>query len=875
MRWVKRIALGVAALVVLVLIVGAAGGTVMVTRSLPDQDGDLAVAGLDAPVEVHRDAYGVPTIVAATSADLFRAQGYVHAQDRFWEMDFRRHVTAGRVSELFGSSQLDTDRFVRTLGWRRVAEQELDLLEPETLAILEAYAEGVNAWIDDKRGSALSLEHGLLPVAGARGYAPEPWTPADSVAWLKAMAWDLRSNLEDELLRGRLQTVDLGPGRDWTELFPPYPYHRNETILAEEDLAAADDWLATTAGADAEDGDAAGTSDEGEDAAADDGDAGEDDAAAADGASLDAALDRAQQALLAAPQLLGDGTGDGIGSNSWVVGPERSATGGALLANDPHLGPSQPSLWYQVGLRCAEVTDDCPWHAAGFSFSGVPGVVIGQNDRIAWGFTNLGPDVADLYVEQLDGERYRTEDGWADLQIRTETIGVAGGEDVEVTIRVTRHGPLFSDVSGGGEEIAAGPQGAGAPDADADATYAVALRWTALEPVDTMDAVPAFMRARDWDEFRAAAAKFQVPSQNLVYVDVDGHIGYQAPGRIPVRTTGDGTVPVPGWTGEHDWERYLDFEELPFTFDPPSGAIITANQAVLPEDAEPFLTVDPDPGYRGRRINELLADRTGLTLDDLLAVQLDNHNANAEFLVPYLLDVEVDADTRPTQDVLRDWDLQDDADSAGGAIFNATWRHLLAHTFHDELPEWAHPAGGSRWWEVVRGLVEEPDSPWWDDVTTDTVETRDDVLAAALADAHAEVVERFGADPDGWRWGAMHTLLLRHQTFGDSGIAPVERLFNRGPLETAGGVSIVNATGWNAAEGYEVNWVPSMRYFVDAGDLDAGRWIHLTGQSGRPFSPHYLDQAEAWRDGGTIPLPFSAAAVEAAAERTLTLTPTD
>jgi len=452
---------------------------------------------------------------------------------------------------------------------------------------------------------------------------------------------------------------------------------------------------------------------------------------------------------------------------------------------------------------------------------------------------------------------------------------VAGGDDVEITIRATRNGPLFSDVSGGGEEIAAGPRGARAPDAEPGADYAVALRWTALEPVDTMDAVPAFMRSRDWDSFREAAAKFQVPSQNLVYADVDGHIGYQAPGRIPVRTAGDGTVPVPGWTGEHDWERYLDFEELPFTFDPPSHAIVTANQAVLPDGVAPFLTMDADAGFRGQRINDLLGDRDGLTLDDLLAVQTDNHNANAEVLVPYLLDVTVDGEAGQAQEVLRDWDLQDDADSAGGAIFNATWRHLLAKTFHDELPEYARPSGGSRWWEVVRGLVEEPDSPWWDDATTDAVETRDDVLAAALTDAHAEVVDRFGDDPAEWRWGAMHTLLLRHQTFGDSGIGPVERLFNRGPLETAGGVSIVNATGWNAAEGYEVNWVPSMRYLVDTSDLDAGRWVHLTGQSGRPFSDHYTDQAETWRDGGMLPLPFTPAAVETAAATTQTLTPSD
>jgi penicillin amidase len=280
-------------------------------------------------------------------------------------------------------------------------------------------------------------------------------------------------------------------------------------------------------------------------------------------------------------------------------------------------------------------------------------------------------------------------------------------------------------------------------------------------------------------------------------------------------------------------------------------------------------------GHRAQRIHDLLGDRDGLTLDDLLAVQMDNHNTNAEVLVPHLVDLEVDEDVEQAQQVLRDWDLQDDADSPGGAVFNAFWRHALQRIFHDELPEWALPSGGSDWWELVRDLLDEPDAAWWDDRHTDEVETRDEVLAAALADAHAEVVDRFGDDPADWRWGEMHRLTLTHATFGTSGIGPVEALFNRGPLEVSGGSGIVNANGWNAAEGYEVNWVPSMRYLVDASDMDASRWIHLTGQSGRPFHGHYTDQAELWRDGETIPLPFGAQAVEAAAENTLVLTPAD
>ena len=854
---------GVGVLVVIVALT-AVTLTVWSRRGFPTTSGELVVPGMDEPVEVLRDDHGVPTIVASSTDDLFRAQGYVHAQDRFWEMDMRRHVTAGRTAELFGESQIDTDRFVRTLGWRRIAEAELDLLAPETTAMLEAYAEGVNAWLDGRRGSQLSLEHALLRLTGAGGYVPEPWTPADSVAWLKAMAWDLRSNLEDELLRGRLSGVELANDRAWQDLYPGFPADRHPPILPDGGTTSGDGFEPAA-------GDLAVLTTNQQAAVASHTPSASRDALAA----ADDALAAAHDALAASPQVVADGAADGVGSNSWVIAPQRSASGGALLANDPHLAPSQPSVWYQVGLRCEPVGPDCPLHVVGFSFSGLPGIIIGHNERVAWGFTNLGADVADLIVERIDGDRYLTADGWQELDQRTESIRVAGDDDVEVTIRHTVNGPLLSDVSEAAEHIALNREGG---DADTpDPEHSVALRWVALDPHPTLDAMPAFMRASNWADLRDAASKFSVPSQSIVYADVDGHIGYQAPGRIPVRLTGDGTLPLPGWTGEFGWERFLDFEELPWSLDPPGGYLATANQPVLPDGQVPFLTADANVGYRAARIVELLEGRDGLTPTDLLALQVDDHNGNAANLVPTLVAVDAGASEAVSalQAVLADWDGRDAADSSGAAAFNATWRRLLADTFHDELPEWAWPTGSARWWEVVRRLVEEPRSPWWDDVTTSRVETRDDILVDAMAGAHRELAERFGDDPGRWTWGAMHTLTLEHQTFGTSGIGPVERLFNRGPLQAAGGSDVVNATGWVAHEGYEVTWVPSMRMVIDLADLDAGRWIQLTGQSGRPFHPHYTDQAEAWRDGDTIPIAFSAAAVEAAAVERLKLVPPD
>ena len=864
MRWVRRVAGALALLVALAVIGVSVAGVIGVRRSFPEASGTALLPGLSAAVAVERDADGIPTIVASGTRDLFMAQGYVHAQDRFWEMDFRRHVTAGRLSELFGASSVETDRFIRTLGWRRVAEAEVALLDEPTRVMLEAYAEGVNAWLAGRRGSALSLEHALLPLTGAQGYTPEAWTPADSLAWLKAMAWDLRSNMEAELERGRLMMLALGPDRSWQDLDPEFDAATYPPILPWGGAVVDGAFVPASGRTVAPTGIPAPV------LPTNAGSAVTDPIGVADTGAIDAALAATQLALTSAPMLLGDGSLPGLGSNSWVIAPERSATGGALLANDPHLGPVQPSIWYQVRLRCAPVSEACPYDVAGFSFSGMPGIVIGHNADVAWAFTNLGPDVVDMVVERIDGDTVTTGSGPVPLEVRTETIRVAGGDDVTVTIRTSPNGPLLSDVSDDALELASGPLAE--PDG---AEYAVALRWTALDPGRTANAIPGLMTADDFMSFRRAAADFEVPSQNLLYADRAGHIAYQAPGRIPVRTGHDGTVPVPGWTGIAPWERFLSFDELPYTLDPAVGMIVTANQLVLPPGSTPFLHSDVSAGQRGGRLVELLAGRDDLTLDDLAAVQLDNHNTNAETLVPFLLAVPSD-DPAVTglQQLLAGWDLQDDADAAAAAAFNATWRALLARTFHDELPDWARPSGGGRWWEVVRGLLEEPSSPWWHDESLPRRQTRDDVLLLAMADAHAELTDRLGDDPADWRWGALHTLTLTHASFGTSGIAPVERLFNRGPLETSGGTDVVNANSWSAVDGYEVVAVPSMRMLMDLSDLDAGRWINLTGQSGRPFHRHYADQAERWRDGGYAPMTFTPGATAASAVETFTLTPT-
>ena len=830
---------GIALATVLLVVAGTA--VFVVRHSFPSYDGTVELTGLDGDVEVVRDANGIPQIYADNPSDLFAAQGYVHAQDRFFEMDFRRHVTSGRLSELFGKQALETDKFVRTLGWRRVAEKELGLLSPTSRQYLDDYARGVNAYLNTHSGSGISLEYAVLSLQpGGRNYVPEPWTAADSLAWLKAMAWDLGGNMQEEITRTKL--LAAFPARNIESLYPQYPYGRNDPIMPSGSVGP--DGRFTTAAF----------------------------ASAPRRGMLTQdflkSLDTVDKVAKGLPELLGQG--DGIGSNAWVVSGEHTTTGKPLLANDPHLGATMPGIWTQVGLHCNNVTKDCPYDVSGFSFSGLPGVVIGHNNAISWGFTNLGPDVQDLYLERIDGDNVLYNNKWRAMATREETFKVAGqDEPVRISVRETRHGPLISDV--GESQRQTGELAA--KQAKYPQAYGVALQWTALNPGRTADALFAINRAQNWTQFRAAAQLFQVPSQNLVYADTDGHIGYQAPGLIPIRNVGRGDWPVPGWDPRYHWKGYVPFDALPSELDPASGIIVTANQAVVPRTYTYYLTNDWDYGYRSQQILDRIKAAGKLDANAMASIQLDTKNRAAEMLVPYLLRIAInDEFDKQGQDTLRNWDFTEPADSAAAAYFNVVWRNLLSLTFHDQLPEGTWPDGGSRWFEVIHTLLNQPNSAWWDDTRTPQRESRDDILREALVDARQEITQKMAREPSNWQWGRMHRLTLTNQTLGKSGIGVVEKLFNRGPYELGGGSSIVDATAWDASKGYSVTATPSMRMVVDLSDFDKSRWINLTGVSGHAFSPHYTDQTDLWVRGETLPWAYTKGAIEASREHTLTFT---
>jgi penicillin amidase len=887
-----------------------------VRASFPQTTGSIQLEGLSGPVEVKRDGHGIPQIYADSDEDLFRAQGFVQAQDRFWEMDVRRHMTSGRLSEMFGSEQVETDAFLRTLGWRRVAQQEYDTkLSAETKKFLKAYAEGVNAYLEGRSAEEISVEYAAL--AFTNNYKPEPWSPVDSVAWLKAMAWDLRGNMEDEIDRSLL-TSRLSE-KQIKDLYPAYPFDRNKPIVEEGGISKVTGKFDPAAKpSDLDDGSTGANTDTGTGTGSGDGtETGTGTGSAADAASgLNSQLSALSDTLDAIPALLGP-SGNGIGSNSWVVSGEYTTTGKPLLANDPHLAPQLPSLWYQMGLHCRETSPKCRYDVAGYTFSGTPGVIIGHNKDIAWGFTNLGADVTDLYLEKLTGDSYLVGDEEKQLTTRTEVIKVAGGASKTITVRSTGHGPLVSDRSDELEKVGEkAPVSNAAPDRGTG--YGVALQWTALQPGNTMDAVFELNRASDFQSFRKAAQKFEVPSQNLIYADTEGHIGYQAPGRIPVRAEGDGSMPAPGWDPAYKWTSYIPFDELPYEYDPERGYIVTANQAVIDAEKYPYLiTKDYGYGARSQRINDLveskIQDGGKISTEDMRTMQMDNSSEIAKLLTPYLLKIDIsDPYVREAQKLLEGWDYTQEPDSGAAAYFNAVWRNVLKLAFGNKLPkelrvegeclsvrpadstapdddleervrecgqrdaDSAQPDGGDRWFEVVRRLLKDEDNAWWQSPRTRTEEAtdqRDELLGRAMVDARWELTAKLGKDASSWSWGRLHQLTLKNQTLGTEGPGFLQRMLNRGPWNLGGGEAAVNATGWNAAGGYEVVWVPSMRMVVNVGDWDESRWINLTGASGHAFSAHYTDQTDKWAQGELLDWAYSANAVSDGAVDTLTLHP--
>ncbi len=917
--------LGWGALALLLAGLAAAGvGWLWLRGSLPQFDGEMPLSGLSAPVEVVRDRHGVPHILARSEEDALFALGFVHAQDRLWQMEMNRRIGAGRLAEVLGADALDTDRLLRTLGLHRRAEASLAHLAPESRQRIAAYVRGVNAWLEARDGL-------LPPEFLILGFEPETWRAADSLVWPKVMALDLAREWTRDLVRLRMSK--RLPAERILDFYPPYRDDKPWGVVPPEALAtraegappdsnAADEaqgaaerekgsaaranpdcnpgawpvsgdreesmsrpwgkiaphsekelerWIPASAGmmesrlhhprTSGNPRKAEGRGNFRTDAWSTPGGAASTAAVPAAASGVNVVEDRRRSTAL--PRLAFAGPANGhSGSNSWIVDGSRSATGRPILANDPHLGLSAPSTWYFVHLSW-------PGHdAVGATFPGLPMIVIGHNGYAAWGMTNTGPDVQDLFIEKIDPTdpgRYLSPSGSRAFEVRREVIEVKGGEDVVLQVRETRHGPVLDD---GWEPV----RGA------LDSGHVLALAWTALREDDlTAQAGLALPGAKDWERFVDALRDFHSPQQNVAYADVDGNIGLLAPARVPIRGGGgprDGMMPRPGWEAHYDWQGLVPFEELPLVHNPPGGTIVSANHPVANPDYPHHITCEWAAGYRAERIMERLAARPRHDVESFRALQRDSVSNFARALLPRLravaLGPEAGALARSARERLDGWDGDMDPERPEPLIFHAWIWEFARLIADDELGALRSDAWGRKGDFIHRVLGER--EIWCDDLGTSREEGCDEMLVRSLVSAVERVAERQGRDPAAWRWGREHLALGEHLPFGRTPLAPFFNL--RGPAP--GSMYSINAFSFETRDddsGFVSDHGPGLRVIYDLADLDRSLFIHSTGQSGNVLSPHYRDFEKPWREGGYVTIPTRREAFEEGAIGRLRLTP--
>jgi penicillin amidase len=828
------------------------GAYAYIRRSLPVVDGTTSLAGISAPVDIIRDADDIPHIFGATRLDALYGLGYVHAQDRLWQMEFQRRIGHGRLSEIFGEATVPQDRFLRTVGFGRAARRAWDRLPQDDRQQIDAYVAGVNAFLEARHGSALPPEFALLR------FEPEPWTGPDVLVWVKMMAWDLSANYTVELLRHDL-SARVGPAR-MAELLPPYPVNGLSILGLSGPVEETRAKAARNAAQDIRPSHTGRSHDPHSD-----------DHSSSWSGSFAAALAGGNEFV---HDLLRDGATEGLGSNNWVVDGTLTASGKPMLANDPHLGAHVPSLWYLAHMSAGD------FDVIGATLPGAPAVAIGRNRFIAWGETNMFADVEDLYRERLDAAGTHAEFAGVMEPLRTvtETIAVSGRPPVRVDVRISRHGPLVSDAINANNALArTAPKPA--------PLEPLALRWTALDDEDTT--IVAFQRineAKNWNDFTQALRRFVVPPQNFVYADVDGHIGYYAPGRVPIRASGDGSIPAEGWSGAMEWTGWIPFEELPHTFDPPSHFIVTANNRPVPADYPHFLALEYHEPFRAQRITDLIRGKNKLTPDDFQAIQSDTLSLHAQSLLPLLLghvgpvvfrreDDSREAPDRQALDLLMHWDFDARADRPEPAIFQAWFLRLADTLIVHELGRVVSDTYERQYTHVHRFLVNTlsaGDNQWCDDAGTPKRETCNDAVTSALHAAVGTLTRQLGGDMAHWRWDAVHRAVFPHQ--GLDAVAVLRPLLSRS-MPNGGDWSTVNVGPVAFDRPFEQHEVPGYRQIVDLSLANDSRFLDAVGESGHFLSKHYDDFLEDWRAVRHRPMRMDRAKIEQGALGRLRLTP--
>ena len=788
----KRLLKAALKFLVVLVVVALAGAAYLFYRAMPAYSGSAALPGLSAETRVWRDAYGVPHIFAANLDDATRALGYVHASERLYQMEVNRRVGQGRIAELAGADLIGVDRYVRTLDLYRLAQSSFAALSPWAQRRLQAYADGVNAFLDSHR-SALPPEFLIL------GDTPAPWTPADSLVWGKLMALQLSGNSALESVRARLADKLPGPRAGW--LFPP----------------PNPDWPVTTAPA-----------------------------AHSDHASLDDPRDRIATLI---------GVGHGA-SNEWVAAGPHSETGKPILANDPHLELGAPILWYLARIVTPQGS------VKGATVPGLPLVLLGQNDRIAWGLTTADTDAEDLFIETVDPHdpaRYLTPDGAKPFLVHDETVHVKDGDSVTLHVRATRHGPVVSDVDGDLAALA-GPG------------KVVALAFTGLGDHDTTaEALLDVDAARNWGEFLDALKLYQTPTQNFAYADVDGDIGFISPGLLPTRKSGDGRTPVDGASGAYDWTGVMTFDQAPQLYNPDAGFLFNANNANVGPDKAAQYGSDWEEAFRARRIQQFFDANPKMSLDLSAAMQADRLSLDVGDLMPFLKAITpTDERARQALALLAAWNGEMDRDRPEPLIYTAFLRALHRLMLTDKTGLSMSEKGPFAAETLIALLREHPE--WCDAPGKPDPDCRA-TLARALDEGLAELVKRDGADMSQWRWGREHAALLEHQFYRH---IPLLDQASDLSLPSSGGFYTLDRGGGYktpADQPYARTQGGGYRAIYDLADPDKSRFIIATGESGHIFSPHYRDLTPLWIGGKSITLAGDEDALKRAGAQELTFTP--
>ena len=816
---IARVLFWLLALVALILLGTAVWSWWRVRTALPQVDGALRVPGLGARVDVLRDARGVPHLRARSLDDLYFAQGYVTAQDRLWQMDLSRRLAEGELAEIFGSKLIERDVENRRLGFRLAAERGVDDLPSDVHRYLDSYARGVNAFIAAHR-DRLPIEFVIL------GYKPRPWSDADSVAVGLNMAKMLNTSWPADLEREQAR-AKLSPEL-YADLFPedsPLEHPVAEPVKGPAHAVPPENARSMPA----------------------------DGPSKAGLVSSDWGLDPVLDGL--------DSSGEYdlvLGSNNWVISGAHTVSGKPLLSNDPHIAHSVPSVWYMIHLEAPGM------NVSGVSLPGAPTVIIGHNQRIAWGMTNTGPDVQDLYIEQFNPgnpRQYLHNGQWVDAEIREEIIKVRGSMDDRLIVRVTRHGPIISNP---GERP-------------------LALSWTALQPHALQFPFVAINQAQNWQDFTKAIRDFTGPEQNMVFADVDGNIGYYAPAWVPIRRSGDGSVPEPGAADDYEWIGYVPFEDLPHAYNPASGIIATANSRVIPDGYPYFFTDAFAAPFRTARIFDLLDAGTPgrqcnpastapnsaphsacFTVDDMLKIDMDIHPLDDAWLAPALVRAAAarppsSGEARTAIDLLQHWNGEATADSPVPLICHDTMIALRERILRPKIGDDLAHGNWSLSTIFVERVVDQRLARWLPPGDADFEAT----LMTSLDDGLKRIGQRVkGDDPGAWRWGSTIPLTFHHPL---DPLPLIGRYFDVGPFPQAGTANTVKATTPGAG--------PSMRMVVDFSDLDGSVQNLTLGESGEVSSPYYADQFQAWYSGHSFPMLFSDAAVDRGAVHRLRMEP--